>query len=81
MQPVRPLRRKNLLPNIDVVKDRHDHERVRYYYRVAKGPRVPLVGIPYNAEFMHSYRVAQSGPTGVAGPVVQRRPEGLRCRR
>jgi enterobacteria phage integrase len=76
MQPVRPLRRKNLLPNIDVVKDRHDHERVRYYYRVGKGPRVPPVGIPYNAEFMHSYRVAQSGPTGVAGPVVQRRPEG-----
>jgi integrase len=46
---------------------------VRYYYRVGKGPRVPLAGVPYNAEFLASYQAAAEGRTGVALPALSRR--------
>jgi enterobacteria phage integrase len=80
MQPVKRPRRKNLLPNIDAVLDRRDgQEIVRYYYRVGKGPRTPLVSVPYTAEFMASYEAAQSGQIGVSAPaLLARRPTNVR---
>lgn len=79
MQPVKPPRRKNLLPNIDAVVDRRNgQETVRYYHRVGKGPRTPLIGVPYTDEFMLSYKAAAEGRTGIAMPLLTRRSTEVR---
>jgi len=76
MQPAKPLRRKNILPNIErAVDGRGDQEIVRYYYRAGKGPRTPLIGIPYTDEFMASYQAAAEGRIGITMPTLVRRPE------
>jgi enterobacteria phage integrase len=79
MQTVKPPRRKNLLPNIDAVIDRRNgQDTVRYYYRVGKGPRVPLLGVPYTDEFMTSYKAAAEGQTGIKLPSFTRRSPDVR---
>jgi integrase len=79
MQPGKPTRRKNLLPNIDAVIDRRNgQEIVRYYYRVGKGPRTLLVGVPYTDEFMASYQAAAEGRTGISMPALARRSTEVR---
>jgi hypothetical protein len=78
-QPAKPLRRKNILPNIERAVDRRsDQEIVRYYYRVGKGPRTPLVGVPYTDDFMASYQAAAEGRTGITMPTLVRRPTEVR---
>ncbi|TYL84522.1 tyrosine-type recombinase/integrase [Bradyrhizobium rifense] len=79
MQPVKPPRRKNLLPNIDAVIDRRKgQETVRYYHRIGKGKRTPLVGLPYSPEFLASYQDAVEGRTGIAMPALTRRNTEVR---
>jgi integrase len=79
MQPAKPLRRKNILPNIErAVDGRGDQEIVRYYYRAGKGPRTPLVGIPYTDEFMASYQAAAEGRIGITMPTLVRRSTEVR---
>jgi hypothetical protein len=68
-----------LLPNVDAVIDRRSgRDIVRYYYRVGKGPRVPLLGVPYTDEFMASYQAAAEGRTGIAMPALSRRATDVR---
>lgn len=74
MQPVKPPRRKSLLPNIDRFCDRHGH--MRYSYRVGKGPRTPIVGKFGSDEFMASYMAIANGLTGADRPVVALRSTG-----
>lgn len=79
IQSAKPARRKNLLPNISREIDRRrDQEIVRYYYRVGKGPRTPLIGVPYTDEFMASYQAAAEGRTGITMPRLVRRSTEIR---
>jgi hypothetical protein len=61
-----------------VIDRRNGQEVVRYYYRVGKGPRTSLVGLPYTDEFMVSYQAAAEGRTGVAMPALARRSTEVR---
>jgi integrase len=65
--------------HIDAVVDRRNEQPVvRYYYRVGKGPRIPLLGVPYTDEFMASYQAAAEGRIGIVMPSLTRRPTEVR---
>src|SRR6266700_262411 len=67
--PTAKPRRKRMLPNVERHKDRHN--KIRYYYRVGKGPRTPISGALDSPEFMASYMAIANGLTGE--PVIKRR--------
>jgi enterobacteria phage integrase len=74
MPPVKPPRRKKSLPNLESFRCRHGH--LRHYYRVGKGPRIPIKGAYGSDEFMASYMTIANGTCGGTVPTIQRRPEG-----
>src|SRR5262249_14207046 len=51
---------------VDRFRDRHG--RARYYFRRAKGPRIPLPGPPGSDSFMIAYRAALAGTQSEAKP-------------
>jgi integrase len=53
------IRKRRLLPNVDQFRDRYGH--LRTYYRVGKGPRIPLPNNLASDEFREAYQAAYAG--------------------
>jgi integrase len=65
------LRRKSLPRNVELFRDRHG--KIRYYYRIGKGPRTPLNGLPDSPEFNASYLAAMGGIAATAPKIESTR--------